>query len=171
MKKNNLHKIRLYCYTALFASMVFLATAYLPRISVGVGYVHLGDTIIYLAASLLPVPFAILASIFGASLADLITGYALWIPATVIIKGLTALCFTSRSKKTICRRNVLALIAATFFCCSGYYLYESLIFGNFIAPIAYIIPNLLQSAVSALLYLLLAVLIDRIPPIKNQMAN
>ncbi|NLK40317.1 MAG: TIGR04002 family protein [Clostridiales bacterium] len=168
MKSKNLRKILLYCYTALFTSTIFIATTYLPRFSIGIGYIHIGDAFIYIAASLLPPPLAVFAAATGASLADLISGHALWIPATAVIKGVTALCFTSRSKSIICRRNLFALICAALFCCGGYYLYESLIVRNFLAPLAYIIPNLLQSVASALLYLLLATIIERVPHIKNQ---
>lgn len=171
MEKNNLKKLRLYSFSALFASMIFVATAYLPRLQIGSGYVHLGDTMIFIAASMLPAPFAFAASVIGASLADLLTGFAVWVPATFIIKGATALCFTDKSKKIISRRNLFALICAAFLCSGGYYLYEALIYGNFLSPIAYIIPNLLQSSVSAVLYLLLAALFDKAPQIKNLFKN
>ena len=45
---------------ALFAAAIALATAYLLHIPLPTGgYVHLGDTLIYLAACLLPTPYAV----------------------------------------------------------------------------------------------------------------
>lgn len=163
MENNRLRKIQRYCITALFASLIFVATAYLPRFSIGVGYVHIGDAFVYLAASLLPAPFAVFAAATGAALADLITGYAIWIPATLVIKGLTALCFTARGKSILCCRNLLALAGAALICCAGYYLYEAVIYLNFVAPLSWVLPNFLQSAVSAVLYLPLATVLARIP--------
>ena len=46
--------------TAVMAALTTLMTAYIFHIPVGVngGYVHLGDTMIYLAAAFLPLPYA-----------------------------------------------------------------------------------------------------------------
>ena len=46
--------------TAVMAALTTLMTAYIFHITVGVngGYVHLGDTMIYLAAAFLPLPYA-----------------------------------------------------------------------------------------------------------------
>lgn len=47
--------------TGLFAAMITLMTAYIFHIPYGAngGYIHFGDTLIYLAAILLPKPYAI----------------------------------------------------------------------------------------------------------------
>ena len=36
----------------------------------------------------------------GAGLADILSGYAIWAPGTVIIKSLTAFCFTAKNAST-----------------------------------------------------------------------
>ena len=69
---------------ALFAAMITVFTAYVLRIPAGNGYIHLGDSFIFLAASLLPLPYAIVAAAVGAGLADALTA-PLWVIATVII--------------------------------------------------------------------------------------
>ena len=56
----------------------------------GYGYVNLGDAGVYLCAMLLPGGLGALAAGVGAALADLILGWAVYAPATLIIKGLTA---------------------------------------------------------------------------------
>ena len=45
------------------------------------GYIHLGDALIYLAAVLLPAPYAMAAGAIGGGLADLLTA-PVWAPAT-----------------------------------------------------------------------------------------
>ena len=59
--------------TAVMAALTTLMTAYIFHIPVGVngGYVHLGDTMIYLAAAFLPLPYACAAGAIGGGLADL----------------------------------------------------------------------------------------------------
>lgn len=72
---------------ALFAAIITVVTAYVLRIPTGNGYIHLGDSFIFLAASLLPLPYAIAAAAVGAGLADALTA-PIWVIATVIIKSL-----------------------------------------------------------------------------------
>ena len=53
--KNN--KIILMCFAGIFTAIVFVFTAYL-HIPSHTGYTHVGDGFIYLAACLLPLPYA-----------------------------------------------------------------------------------------------------------------
>ena len=93
--KNSSKHVQKIVLTAFFAAITFVFTAYL-HIPTGSGYTHAGDGIIYLAASILPMPYAVAAGVIGGSLADGLSGYAVWIPATAVIKGLTALFFSNK---------------------------------------------------------------------------
>ncbi len=153
-------RIRRLTMTAVLAALIFLATAYLPRIPFPGGYVHIGDAVIFLAASLLPAPWAMAAGAIGAGLADLLTGYALWAPATVVIKALSALFFTAKKDRMLCRRNLLAIVFAGILCVGGYYLWEVLLTGSFAAPLASIYFNLGQAAANGILYIVIAFVVD-----------
>ena len=146
---------------SVLAALIFLATAYLSIPMPVMGYVHLGDGLILLAAAILPVPYAVGAAIIGASFADLMAGYALYIPATAIIKALTVLLISSKTKKIICTRNLLALIPAALVCAGGYYIYESIIYKSFASPLASVPFNLVQSVCGGVLFAVLGVLIDK----------
>ncbi len=148
------------CFTGILTAVVFVVTAYL-HIPTNNGYIHVGDGFIYLAACLLPWPYAVFVGAIGALLADCLTGFAVWAPGSVIIKAATALLFTCKSKKIISLRNSLALLPATLVCAGGYYLYESLIYGNFIAPLTGIPASLTQSVASAVLFVILGLAIDK----------
>ena len=50
---------------------------------------------------------------------------AVWLPATVVLKALTALCFSNRTEKAVCRRNLLGLIPALLLNVFGYSFYEA----------------------------------------------
>lgn len=147
--------------SAIFAALIFLATSYLSVPLPVMGYVHLGDGLILLAAALLPTPYAIGAAIVGAGVADLMAGYAIYLPATVIIKALTALLVSSKTKKVICPRNILALIPAALLCSGGYYIFEALIYKSFVSPLASIPFNIVQSLVGGIVFVLLGLLIDK----------
>ena len=58
--KSKTNKLLLLVLSALFAAMITVMTAFLFHIPIGVngGYLHFGDALIYLAASMLPTPYA-----------------------------------------------------------------------------------------------------------------
>ena len=53
--------VRLLTSTAIFAAMITVMTAYICHVPVGTngGYIHFGDSLIYLATTLLPTPYAL----------------------------------------------------------------------------------------------------------------
>jgi uncharacterized repeat protein (TIGR04002 family) len=160
---NHSKSTRLYVTTALFAAMIFLVTAYLlhiPTPATG-GYIHLGDAFIYLAASMLPTPFAIAAGGIGEALSDFLTGGAVYALPTFIIKSAMVLCFTSAGKKIITKRNIAAAVFAGVICVGGYYLTEVIIYNSFISPLVEIPANIIQAGSSAAIYLLVGNAFDR----------
>lgn len=162
--------ITLMTVTGLFAAMITLMTAYIFHVPYGTngGYVHFGDALIYLAAVLLPRPYALAAAAIGGGLADLLTAPA-WAPATIIIKMLITLPFTSKNDKALCGHNIIAPFLAALICIAGYYLAEGLIFGSFATAAASAIGNVIQSAGSAIIFLIAAKALDRLPGIQHQL--
>lgn len=166
MTRNHLEKrtlsISLLTITGLFAAMITLMTAYICHIPYGRngGYIHFGDTLIYLAAALLPRPYALTAAAIGGGLADLLTA-PMWAPATIIIKMLIVLPFTSKTPKLLNAHNLVAPLISLMISATGYYLAEGLLFGSFIAPIASLSGSAIQSGGSAVLFLLAASALDR----------
>ena len=148
MKTNkNLLKVVL---AALFAALIFVLTFFV-KIPTAIGYIHLGDLAIYLAASLLPTPYAMAAAGIGAGMADFVGGYGVYVPVTMVVKMLLALCFTSKGEKVLNVRNLVAV----FICCGitvfGYFAFEIFYYGA--AAYASMIPNLIQAGASGILYL------------------
>lgn len=156
-------KMKYLTLTGLLAAMIAIMTAYICHIPIGVngGYIHFGDSLIYLAAALLPTPYALAAAAIGGGLADLMTA-PIWMPATIIIKMLIALPFTSKNAKIINFRNIAAAIIACFVCVLGYFAAECVIFGSFgTALIASMYGNLIQSAGSAVFFAIFGLALDR----------
>ena len=146
--------------SGIFSALVFVVTAYL-HIPTYNGYVHCGDGLIFIAACILPMPYSIIVGALGALLADLLTGFAIWAPGSVIIKSLLALLFTCKSKKIITKRNLAMLLPAALISAAGYYLYEALITGSFIAPLAGIPTSLVQAAASSIVYAVIGTAMDK----------
>ena len=115
----------------------------------GYGYVNLGDAGVFLCACLLPGGLGALAAGVGAALADLILGWAVYAPVTLLIKGLTALL-----AGLALRRAKKAGLPLSLLCCLlvplGYFLYETILLT---APVAAVnvLPNALQAAIGAVL--------------------
>ena len=96
-------------YAGLFAALTALLTAGL-HIPVGNGYVHCGDAVIYLAAAMLPLPYAAGAAAVGGALADLMSGYAVYALPTFLIKGMLALVFSAvGGTRKLEKRRILAM--------------------------------------------------------------
>ena len=142
-------KLRLLCLAALFAGAIAVTTAYLLHIPIPTGgYIHLGDALIYLAACLLPAPYAVGAAMVGAGLADLLTA-PLWVVPTLLIKALVALLFTSRGPRLLCPRNGAALLLAC------------LLLGGVNAFWPQFLGTLVQAVGSGAVFTVLALALDR----------
>lgn len=154
--------------TGLFSALITIMTAYICHIPVGIngGYVHFGDSMIYLAASILPKPYALAAAAIGGGLADLLTA-PMWLSATIIIKMLIVLPFTCNCGKIISARNISASILAYFISGLGYFFAEYLLFGTWSALAVSITNNLAQSGGSALVFFILGKALDK-AHIKNK---
>jgi uncharacterized repeat protein (TIGR04002 family) len=160
---------KLLVLSSLFAAIIFIFTAYILHIPIGatLGYIHFGDAFIFIAACILPFPYALLSAAIGASLADILTGVPIWAPATIIIKSLMALMFTNKSEKILkSNRNIIAPILAGLICLVGYYLYEAVFIDNFRASLASIPLGLVQLFGSAIFFYVISALFDKLNIVK-----
>ena len=148
------------CISGIFSALVFVVTAYL-HIPTYNGYVHCGDGIIFLAACMLPLPYSVIIGALGAMLADLLTGFAIWAPGSMVIKGLMALLFCCKTSKIITKRNLLMLLPAALISIAGYYVYEGIITGSFVAALAGIPGSLVQAVASSIVFVVVGVTMDK----------
>ncbi|MBQ7046983.1 MAG: TIGR04002 family protein [Oscillospiraceae bacterium] len=161
MSKNKHMKIVM---TGLFAAMICITTAFIFHIPIGNGYVHVGDSLIYLAACVLPFPYGIAAAAIGAAMADAMTGYVIYVIPTFIIKSLNAACFYAigRQQKLFSVKTIIASALSCFVTIVGYWLAAAILYGNPTAQfINTIIPNLIQGLGSAAIFLALGYAMDK----------
>ena len=165
-RTNSSDKLKRTVMTGLFSALIFVFTAYI-HVPTGSGYTHAGDGLIYLSASILPMPYAIASGIIGGALADGLSGYPIWIPATVIIKALTAMFFSNKSDKIVTKRNLLAIIPSFIICVVGYSLYEGFVItkglsaAGLIAAFTQTPSYLVQIAASTALYVAAGSALDK----------
>ena len=157
MKREN---VRLLTMTALFAAAITVMTAYMLHIPIPTGgYIHLGDALIYLAACLLPVPYAAAAAAIGAGLADLLTA-PMWVLPTLVIKAVVVLFFTSKRERLLCRRNLAAVIIARLFSPAAYALAGCAMAGTMSAFTPQFLGTLVQGIGSGALFVVIAPTLD-----------
>lgn len=163
-------KMLLLTTTALFTALVTVGTTVI-QIPVGNGYTHFGDSVIYLAACILPSPCAVFAASAGAAFADIITGFAVYAPATAVIKALNALPFIlmriylkrkNKDDKILSLQSCLMLIPTTFVTIFGYLTADYFMFGGEFAVASAITDGWLQPGGSLVVFIILAAAFDRI---------
>lgn len=146
--------------TALFIALTYVFTAFLNvrlPIAANGGLVHLGNIPLFIGAIIFGRKTGALAGGIGMALFDLLSGWTLWAPFTLVIVGLmgyTVGRLTESEKHRKYFWYVLALIAACIIKVVGYYIAEIIIYGNWVAPAASIPGNLVQIGVGAVVTLI-----------------
>ena len=171
---SNLKKLLM---TALFAALACVATMSIRIPTPGTnGYIHPGDAVVILSGIILGPVWGMLAGGIGSALADLIGGYFIYVPITLVIKGLIALIAgvvyqkIGKTSKTRYTAVILGGVADIILVAGGYFVCEFFIYGagaaasipaNIIQgvgglviscilyPILISIPNVRQTAVAA----------------------
>uniref|UniRef100_UPI00405750AB TIGR04002 family protein n=1 Tax=Agathobacter sp. TaxID=2021311 RepID=UPI00405750AB len=159
---NSRTQIHLLSTTAIFAALITIMTAYVCHIPVPIagGYLHFGDSLIYLAAAVLPRPYAFAAAAIGGGMADLLTA-PMWTLPTVLIKMLITLPFTNKGKRIITPRNMFAPVLAYVISGTGYFLANNLLFGAGVAFFTSFMASAIQSFGSAAAFIAFGSLLDK----------
>lgn len=167
MKKELLRKQVL---TAMFTALICAATMLIqiptPMTN---GYVNVGDCFVLAAGWFLGPWYGLFAGGVGSALADLILGYAHYIPGTFVIKGLMAMVAALLSRKLLAKLpmrvgRLIGALAAELIMVSGYFLYAWAILGKAVTAAVTSIPsNLLQGTVGIVGGMMLIEILDRLP--------
>ncbi|MDR1133257.1 MAG: ECF transporter S component [Synergistaceae bacterium] len=166
---NEKFSIRNIVLAGLFTAMIFVVT-YFPRIPTARGYIHIGDSVIYVAACLLNHPAAAISAALGGFLTDALSGYVAWAPYTAIIKAALTIPFTAMGARMLSLRNFLAALAAFPITIGGYYLAAWMITGDRFVPLAEVPFNAVQAGVSMLIFIAVAAGMDK-AGLKNRLAG
>lgn len=168
--KNQITKI---VFAAMMAALACIATMIIKVPTVGTGgYVNIGDTIVLLSAWILGNPYGAIAAGLGSALADLLAGYAVYVPGTFVIKFLMAFaaviitkCLTKIKLPMIAAYIVSGIIAEAIMVL-GYLLYEATLLGYGLAAAASVPANLVQAGTCLVLAVLLIAALRKAPAFK-----
>lgn len=125
-------KIKKLVLSALMAAVVCVATAVISIPLPGNGFANLGDCFIIVCGGFLGPWWGFAAAAAGSALSDIILGYAIYAPATFIIKGAMALAvyfIAAGHGKSSVVKTAIAAVCAEIIMVMGYFLFELVLYG------------------------------------------
>lgn len=159
MKKTTVSRL---VVTAVFAALIYIGTQFLS-FPLAFGYFNLGDLFILICAYLIGGAYAPVAAVIGSVTADLLSPYAIYAPATLVIKALMAIVviLLCRRGRASAFRFTLSAVLAEAIMVSGYFLFETVIYGvgGAISSIPF---NLLQGGAAIVLSTVVVLFLRRI---------
>lgn len=157
MTKFDLNNPRTLATTAVMTALVLALTfVHIAQTPIG-GYIHLGDIAITFASFAFGPWIGMVAGGLGTGLADVLSGYAVYSPLSLIVHGLQGFVigwiFRSGNTQSLKEgvRFALGVVAGSLIVVAGYFLGESLIpiFGGMAYAATEIPWNFVQEAVGA----------------------
>ena len=144
---------------SLMAALTCEATMIIKIPSPLEGYLNLGDCVVLVAGWMLSPAYGFLAAGLGSALADLLSGYAIYAPATFVIKGLMALAAFAVYKLLQKRVGKFAArliggVTAEVLMIAGYFVFEGFLYG-FGPSVVNIPANAVQGVAGIIVGLLL----------------
>ena len=167
MYKTNIKELTI---SGLMAALVLVGTMLIQVPTPTKGYIHIGDSMVYLSGVLLGPIAGSIAAALGSMLADLFSGYGIYAPATFVIKGLDAMVVgyiynrvvsgDAGTLKKIVTFGISALLGGTIMVV-GYLVYESVLYGFTTAALG-IVGNITQAVGGGILAAPLLLALDRV---------
>lgn len=164
------NKTLILIYTALMAALTCVATMIIKVPTVGTnGYVNIGDSMVLMSAWLLGNPYGALAAGIGSGMADLLSGYASYVPGTAVIKFLMAFVgfivfkLLKKTPLPVIISYVISGIVAEVIMVVGYFLYEATLLGYGLPAAASIPSNIIQGVTCLVLGTVLVLALGKIP--------
>ncbi|MGE7608945.1 ECF transporter S component [Peribacillus frigoritolerans] len=159
---------------AMLIALVFLSTFFLNiklPIAANGGLVHLGTAMLFIASILFGPKKAALAGAIGMGLFDIVGGWALWAPITIVARGLQGyivgkIAWSKGRNGTSIAFNVIATIVSIPFMIAIYYIGEGILYGNWIAPLASIPGDLVQNILGIIVAVPVCVALKKVPYFK-----
>lgn len=159
--------------TGLLIALVTVATMLIKvPIPVANGYIHVGDSMIFLAAIFFGKRKGALAGGIGSAFADLLWGYPQWILPTLIVKALMGYLVgaiaNQENEKIVNMRNVLAMSVGALWMATGYLFVGTIMTGSFMAVLIEGFPaDLIQGFGGAALFIPVGIALKKTSYFKN----
>jgi uncharacterized membrane protein len=126
---------------------------------------------LFIASILFGPKKAALAGAIGMGLFDIVGGWALWAPITIVARGLQGyivgkIAWSKGRNGTSIAFNVIATIVSIPFMIAVYYIGEGILYGNWIAPLASVPGDLVQNILGIIVAVPVCVALKKVPYFK-----
>lgn len=151
---------------ALMISLIAVTTIFFKiPVPLGNGYIHLGDAMIFMSVLILGAKYGAIAAAAGSAMGDVISGYAIWAPWTIAIKGVMALImgfFILKSAKRTMNR-IIGMLLSGLWMTAGYFIAEGIVYGNWFVALVSVPFNVGQFAMGIAIALPLSEALGKTP--------
>ena len=143
--------------TAILAALIFVATLINIKLPFGQGgLIHLGTSMLFITAILFGPKKGALAGAIGMGLFDILGGWAIWAPTTIISRALQGLivgkiAWSKGHRGDNIGLNILGAVASMPVMIAVYYIGQAIMFKSWIAPMASIPGDIIQNVVGLLI--------------------
>lgn len=160
--------------TGMLIALVFVSTVFLNiklPITANGGLVHLGTGMLFIASILFGPKKGALAGAIGMGLFDLVGGWVLWAPITIVARGLQGyivgrIAWSNGRKGNSMAFNLIATIVSIPFMIAVYFIGEGILYGNWIAPFASIPGDLVQNILGMIIAIPVCTMLKKVPYFK-----
>lgn len=157
--------------SAMLIALVFVATLTLNiklPIKANGGLVHLGTGMLFIASILFGPKKGAIAGAIGMGLFDVVSGWTLWAPITIVARGLQGyivgkIAWSNGRKGNSIAFNVLAMIISVPFMVAVYYVGEGILYANWVAPLTSIPGDLVQNVLGMIVAIPVCTLLRKTP--------
>lgn len=160
--------------TAFLAALIFVATLINIKLPIGQGgLIHLGTSMLFMAAILFGPKKGALAGAIGMGLFDILGGWAIWAPTTIIARALQGfivgkIAWSNGRRGDNIRFNILAAILSMPLMMAVYYIGQGIMYNNWVAPLASIPGDMIQNVVGLLIAIPVCIVLKKTPYFKRK---
>ena len=156
--------------TAILSTLVLVSTVFINiKLPIGQGgLIHLGTGALFIVAILFGPKKGALAGAIGMGLFDIFGGWIIWAPTTIVARALQGyivgkIAWSNGHRGDSVRLNILAAVASTPVMLAVYYIGQGIMYNNWVAPLASIPGDLIQSVVGLLIAIPLCLALKKTP--------
>lgn len=160
--------------TAILAALVFVATMFINlKLPIGQGgLIHLGTSMLFISAILFGPKKGALAGAIGMGLFDIVGGWLIWAPTTIISRALQGFivgktAWSKGHKGDNLGLNILGAVVSMPVMIAVYYVGQAIMFNSWIAPLASIPGDVIQNIVGLVIAIPVCVVLKKTPYFKN----
>lgn len=177
-----MHNIQVYNYTksrtktfdlvitSILAALVFVATMFINiRLPFGQGgLIHLGTSMLFITAILFGPKKGALAGAIGMGLFDIVGGWLIWAPTTIIARALQGfivgkIAWSNGYRGDNIGLNILGAVISMPLMIAVYYIGQAIMFKSWIAPLASIPGDVIQNVVGLVIAIPVCIMLKKTP--------